>query len=91
MPDDKDKDEVEETSTSAEFAPETATTGSEGSNVEITVTPPPDSEEILDEDLIASKEDIDGCIDAIRELTGVIGDVNAKIDEIIVILNAGKF
>ena len=49
--------------------------------------------ELTDEEMemIASKEDVDACIEAIRALTEVVGEVNAKVDEIKVTLAAGKF
>ena len=50
-------------------------------------------DELTDEemDMIASKEDVDACIDAIRELTEVVGQINAKVDDIQTTLKAGKF
>jgi len=53
----------------------------------------PEEDELSDEelDMIASKEDVDACIDAIRELTEVVGQINAKVDDIQTTLKAGKF
>ena len=96
MPEDNEE-KVEPKFIGPEVEPKSEThTFSETASVSVTVSPPETSEENPDEDydddeLIASKEDVDGCIDAIRELTIIMGEVNAKVDGIIVTLSAGKF